>query len=59
MTQLRRPKLAVCLQSTLRKVCSTKLLQVPTILGGQGTVVQIDESLFRHTKGEYMSKKCW
>ena len=32
----------------LREVCTTKLLQTPVILGGQGVVVQIDESLFRH-----------
>ena len=32
----------------LREVCSTKLLQAPIILGGIGTIVQIDESLFRH-----------
>ena len=31
-----------------RDVCSTKLLQIPVILGGQGIVVEIDESLFRH-----------
>ena len=33
----------------LREVCSTRLLQDPPIvLGGQGAVLQIDESLFRH-----------
>ena len=32
----------------LREVCSTKLLGTPIVLGGQSTVVQIDESLFRH-----------
>ena len=32
----------------LREVCSTKLLATPIKLGGVGTVVQIDESLFRH-----------
>ena len=33
----------------LREVCSsTTLLQSPIVLGGQGIVVQIDESLFRH-----------
>ena len=32
----------------LREVCSTKLLQTPIVLGGQNTIVQIDESLFRH-----------
>ena len=32
----------------LREVCSTKLLGLNIKLGGQGQVVQIDESLFRH-----------
>ena len=32
----------------LQKVCSTKLLSSPIVLGGPGVVVQIDESLFRH-----------
>ena len=32
----------------LREVCSTNLLQTPIVLGGNGIVVQIDESLFRH-----------
>jgi len=32
----------------LREVCSTKLLQSPIILGGPETIVQVDESLFRH-----------
>ena len=52
---------AINVYQWLREVCSTKLLQIPTILGGQGTVVQIDESLFRHKPkvSEYMSKKCW
>ena len=30
------------------RVCSTKLLQTPIILGGPGVVVQIDESQFQH-----------
>ena len=36
-----------------RDVCSTKLLQTPIILGGQGIVVEIDESLFRHKPKVY------
>ena len=32
----------------LGEVCTTKLLQNQIVLGGPGTVVQIDESLFRH-----------
>ena len=32
----------------LREVCSTRLMQQPIKLGGQGKVVQIDESLFKH-----------
>ena len=31
----------------LREVCSTRLMQQPIKLGGQGKVVQIDESLFK------------
>ena len=31
-----------------RDVCSIKLLHTPIILGGQGIVVEIDKSLFRH-----------
>ena len=36
----------------LREVCTSELLQNQTQLGGQGVVVQIDESLFRH-KAKY------
>ena len=33
----------------LREICSSSLLRAPQIiLGGQGVVVQVDESLFRH-----------
>ena len=32
----------------LRDVCSARLLSSPIILGGPNTMVQIDESLFRH-----------
>ena len=34
--------------SFLRDICSWKLLRDPTILGGPGCTVQIDESLFKH-----------
>ena len=34
----------------MRDVCSTKLLSAPIILGGPGTVVQIDESLFVYNR---------
>ena len=40
---------AIDMYQWLREVCSTRLLQDPPIvLGGQGAVLQIDESLFRH-----------
>ena len=29
-------------------VCSTRLLRMPMVPGGNGVIVQIDESLFRH-----------
>ena len=32
----------------LREICSSKLLQTPLVLGGPGSIVHIDESLFRH-----------
>ena len=41
-------KSAVDIYQFLRDVCSTKLLQTPIVLGGQGVIVEIDESLFRH-----------
>ena len=31
-----------------REVCSTKLVNIPIILGGRNVTVQIDESLFCH-----------
>ena len=37
----------------LREVCTTKLLQMPILLGGPNTTVQIDESLFRHKPKVY------
>ena len=41
-------KTAVDIYQWFRGVCTTKLLQKPTILGGTGGVVQIDESMFCH-----------
>ena len=38
----------------LREVCSTKLLQLPIILGGPGIIVQVDESQFRHKPKVYL-----
>ena len=32
----------------LREVCSTALVNTHIVLGGTGTIVEIDESLFRH-----------
>ena len=40
---------AVDVYQWLREICSSALLRAPQIvLGGQGVVVHIDESLFRH-----------
>ena len=39
---------ACAIYQWLREVCSTKLLRMPMVLGGNGVIVQIDESLFRH-----------
>ena len=40
---------AIDIYQWLREVCSSRLLQDPPIvLGGQGVIVQVDESLFRH-----------
>jgi hypothetical protein len=42
-------KTAIDVYQWLREVCSTRLITSgPVVLGGPGTVVQIDESLFRH-----------
>ena len=32
----------------LREICSSALLRTPIVLGGNGVVVQIDESVFSH-----------
>ena len=40
---------AIDIYQWLREVCTTRLLRDPQIiLGGPGTVVEIDESLFKH-----------
>ena len=39
---------AIDIYQWFREVCSTKLLATPIVLGGPGTVVEIDESLFNH-----------
>ena len=38
----------ICIYRWLCKVCSTKPLQTPILLGGLGVFIQIDESLFCH-----------
>ena len=42
------PNTAVAVYQWLREVCSMKLIQTRIQLGGNGAIVQIDESLFRH-----------
>ena len=42
------PHTAVDAYQWLRDVCSSQLLQAPIKLGGEGVIVQVDESLFRH-----------
>ena len=42
-------KTAIDVYQWLREVCSTRLItDGPIVLGGPGSTVQIDESLFRH-----------
>ena len=41
-------RVAVDIYQWLWEVCTNKLLQAPTMLGGPGVVVQIDEYLFKH-----------
>lgn len=45
---------AINIYQWLREVCSTKLVGLVVKLGGPGTVVQIDESLFRHKPKVYI-----
>ena len=45
---------AIDIYQWLREVCTTRLLRDPQIiLGGPGTVVEIDESLFKHKPKVY------
>ena len=44
---------AINVYQWLREVCTTNLLQTSIQLGGPGTIVQIDESLFRHKPKVY------
>ena len=39
---------AIDVYQWLREVCSTALVNTHIVLGGTGTIVEIDESLFRH-----------
>ena len=39
---------AIDVYQWFREVCSTPLLTTPILLAGNGAVVEIDESLFRH-----------
>ena len=41
--------LAIDVYQWLRDICSEKLLSMTIKLGGPGTIVQVDKSLFRHT----------
>ena len=41
-------RVAIDIYQWLREICTEKLLQAPIVLGGAGTIVQIDESLYRH-----------
>ena len=43
-------KTAIQIYQYFRDICSWRLLHhdAPLMLGGSGTIVQIDESLFRH-----------
>ncbi|XP_071965519.1 uncharacterized protein [Antedon mediterranea] len=45
-----KPKVVIQQYRFLRDICSQKLLQTPTLLGGPGVVVQIDESCFSHSR---------
>ena len=41
-------KSACDIYNWLCKTCCTRLLRMAIVLGGQGIIVQIDESLFKH-----------
>ena len=50
---------AIDVYQWLREVCSTALIQQPIILGGPGKVVQINESMFKHTPKVCRIKKIY
>ena len=50
---------AIQVYQWFRDVCSTWLLAQPIRLGGQGVVVHIDESFYRHKpKASHFTAKC-
>ena len=53
---------AIDIYQWLREVCTTRLLRdLPIVLGGQGVIVEVDESLFRHKEANviiHYSCKC-
>ena len=46
---------AIDVYQWFREVCSTALLSTPVVLGGNGVIVEIDESLFRHKPKVYIT----
>ena len=44
---------AIDIYQWLREICSSSLTQTQIVLGGQGVVLHIDESLFRHKPKVY------
>ena len=45
---------AIDVYQWFREVCSTTLLNTPIVLGGNGVIVEIDESLFTHKPKVYV-----
>ena len=46
---------AIDIYQWLREVCTTRLVtDPPIVLGGQGVIVQVDESLFRHAVSDWI-----